>query len=510
MLRLRSQAAASRGLDRREEGVIMNGRTLRGSRRQLLGQAVAGLSALALTPIVPIRSANGQAATPIGNRPIDQIQHLIVIYQENWSFDSLYGRFPGADGLANAGATIRQVDKQGVPYTTLPQPIDTTRKPPIPDPRFPADLPVAPFDAARYVPATMKTGDAVHRFYQEQFQIDGGKMDKFVAWSDAAGLAMSYYDATTLPEGLLAQQYTLADQCFHSAFGGSFLNHQWLIAAATPRWPNAPTDKIARLAADGTLVKDGVVTPDGFVVNTAFPRTGPHPATMTDPTQLVPLQTHPTIGDRLDAAGVSWAWYAGGWNDAVAGTPDPLFQFHHQAFAYYQNYALGTPGQRRHLKDETDFRAALASGDVPSVSFIKPIGEDNEHPGYALLTAGQRHVTDLVHAIQASPIWPHAAIIVTYDENGGRWDHVAPPVIDRWGSGTRVPMLIISPFAKKGVVDHTPYETVSILKFVETRWNVPPLGDRDANANDLTNAFDFSGPSEPATPAAIPMASPVA
>ncbi len=484
--------------------------TMRCSRRRLLTQAVAGAAALAFTPVGPRRWATAQRATPVAGRPIDQIQHLIVIYQENWSFDSLYGRFPGADGIAQAGAAIRQVDKQGVPYATLPQPIDTTRKPPVPDPRFPTDLPVAPFDAARYVAPTMQTGDAVHRFYQQQYQIDGGKMDKFVAWSDAAGLVMSYYDATTMPEGLLAQQYTLADNCFHSAFGSSFLNAQWLIAAATPYWPGAPADLRAELDANGLMVKDGVVTPDGYVVNTAFPRNGPHPATITDPTHLVPPLTAPTIGDRLDDAGVAWAWYSGGWNDAVAGKPDPLFQFHHQAFAYYQNYALGTPGQRQHLKDETDFLAALDAGDLPAVSFVKQIGRDNEHPGYANLATGQRHVAELVRTIQASPIWPHAAIVITYDENGGRWDHVAPPKIDRWGLGTRVPTIIISPYAKKGFVDHTPYETVSILKFIETRWGLPPLGTRDAAANDLTDAFDFAAPSEPATPVATPAASPVA
>lgn len=480
------------------------------SRRTLLkGFGAAGVLALAAGPCVG-RAA--QSATPSAGRPIDQIAHLIVIYQENWSFDSLFGFFPGANGIANAGETIKQVDKNGTPYPTLPQPIDTSAKTPVPDPRFPANLPVAPFDAAKYVPPDMKTGDAVHRFYQEQYQIDGGKMDKFVAWSDAAGLAMSYYDATSLPTGLLAQQYTLADTFFHSAFGGSFLNAQWLIAAASPVWPNAPADIVAQLDANGIMVKDGIVTPDGYAVNTAYPVNGPHPASATDPTTLVPAQTQATIGDRLDAAGIDWAWYSGGWNDAVAGNPDPLFQFHHQAFAFYKNYALGTPGQQQHLKDEADFLAALKTGTLPPVSFVKPIGEENEHPGYADLTAGQQHVADLVQAVQQSALWPATAIIITYDENGGRWDHVAPPVSDRWGPGTRVPTVIISPFAKKGYVDHTPYETVSILKFIETRWNLAPLGERDAKANDLTAAFDFSAPTPPATPMVTgsPVASPVA
>jgi phospholipase C len=143
---------------------------------------------------------------------------------------------------------------------------------------------------------------------------------------------------------------------------------------------------------------------------------------------------------------------------------------------------------------------ALTTNDLPAVSFIKPLGPDNEHPGYASLQQGQQHVADLVAAVQNSPYWADTAIIITYDEHGGRWDHVAPPVIDKWGPGSRVPAIIISPFAKKGYVDHTQYETVSILKFIETRWGLAPLSTRDAAANDLTNAFDFgTAPGMPTT-----------
>src|SRR5439155_24039000 len=127
-----------------------------------------------------------------GSPGLEKIQHVIVIYQENWSFDGLYGKFPGADGIANAGERIRQMKKDGTPYTTLPQPLDTSKNPPIPDLRFPADLPVAPYDAAQYVPADQKTGDIVNRALQQERQINGGRMDGFVAWSENGGLAMSY------------------------------------------------------------------------------------------------------------------------------------------------------------------------------------------------------------------------------------------------------------------------------------------------------------------------------
>jgi len=129
---------------------------------------------------------------------------------------------------------------------------------------------------------------------------------------------------------------------------------------------------------------------------------------------------------------------------------------------------------------------------MPSVSFIKPIGEENEHPGYADIVAGENHVIQLINAIQSGPEWNSTAIIITYDENGGFWDHVAPPAIDRWGPGARVPAIIVSPYAKKGFVDHTQYETVSILAFIEKRFGVAALGTRDAAAADLENAFDFT------------------
>jgi phospholipase C len=351
---------------------------------------------------------------------------------------------------------------------------------------------VQPFDTLKFVGTNQLTGDLVHRFYQEQYQINGGKMNKFVAWSDAAGLVMSYYDATNLPEGKLAQQYTMLDNFFHSAFGGSFLNHFFLVCACAPTWPNAPESIVAQVGPDGMMTKDGQVTPDGFAVNTSYSINTPHPATVTDPAMLVPEQTLPTIGDRLNDAGVSWAWYSGGWNNAVIGHPDPLFQFHHQVFAFFQNYADDTPGRAQHLKDESDYFQDVQSGNLPAVTFVKPVGSNNEHPGYATLINGQQHVADLVSAIQNSPYWQDTAIIITYDEHGGRWDHVPPPVIDRWGPGSRVPAIIISPFAKKGFVDHTQYETTSILKFIEERWNLPALNDRDGNAGDLMTAFDFS------------------
>jgi phospholipase C len=414
---------------------------------------------------------------------INNIKHVVVIYLENHSFDNLYGQFPGADGLSNASSSsITQLDSANNPYVFLP---------PVPgSSTFPANLPNMYFDIDQYVPNNLKVPDVLHRFYQEQMQINGGAMNKYALYNSSGGLSQGYYKTSLLPLAALARQYTLCDHFFHSAFGGSFLNHMWLIAAASPVFPGAPANIVAKLDASGHLISDGAVTPDGYVVNTSFTVNTPHPAS-TNPANLVPNQTMPTIGDRLSDKHITWAWYSGGWNNALAGNPDPTFQFHHQPFAYFTNYADGTAAKAEHLKDEADFIAAAQAGTLPSVSFVKPLGINNEHPGYADVQTGENHTIDLINDVLNGPDGKNSVIIITYDENGGFWDHVAPPLVDKWGPGTRVPAIVVSPFAKKGFVDHTSYETVSILSLIEKRWDLKPLGGRDKYADPLKNVFDF-------------------
>jgi phospholipase C len=318
-------------------------------------------------------------------------------------------------------------------------------------------------------------------------------MNQFVAFSDVGGLPMGYFDGHDLPLFKLAQEYTLADHFFHAAFGGGFLNHMWLICACTPRFADAPAALVAHLDANGRMTSDGAVTPDGYAVNTIQPRIGLHNPTVTDERFRLPPQRMPTIGRLLTDAGISWAWYAGGYAAAIAGHPDPSFIYHHQPFTYFADYANGTAGRSEHLKDERDLLEAIDDRSLPAVSFFKPIGIEDEHPGYADLLRGDNHAAWIIQRIRNSFIWNDAVIIITYGTNGGYWDHVAPPKVDRWGPGTRVPAIIVSRFAKRHFVDHTSYDTTSILKLIETRWQLTPLGERDANAADLTNALEFGG-----------------
>jgi len=439
------------------------------------------LTILLLFCVITVGFTNGDKPKP---KDLKKINHVIVLFLENHSFDNLYGQFPGANGLSNA-KNVTQVDSAGVPFTFLPPVPGSTA--------FPTNLPNNYFNIDQFVPADMKIPDLVHRYYQEQAQIDGGKMDRYADICDSKGLTMGYYNTDQLLLSVEAKNYVLCDNMFHSVFGGSFLNHFWLVAAACPVWHNAPEADVAQFDASGKLTRDGYVTPDGYVMNTCYTVNTPHPAeNVRRPKDLIPSQTLPNIGDRMSDKKISWAWYSGGWNDAIAGHADKSFQYHHQPFAYFANYAENTRGRAAHLKDETDFIAAAKAGTLPAVSFVKPIGIENEHPGYADVVTGEKHVESLIETIRNGPNWKDCVIIVTYDENGGFWDHVSPPVIDKkWGPGTRIPGIIISPFAKKGFIDHTQYETLSILSLIEKRWKVKSLNFRDHKANYFLNSLQF-------------------
>jgi acid phosphatase len=518
-----------------------------GRSTSLRTMVVSTLAAFSLSACLP--SANPVPSTAGLDQSVGslrgKIDHVVVIFQENWAFDAQYGKFPGANGIANATpATRDQVYCAGASqgYTALarlPAAYTSVGAPSANgcswnaaqagaevDSRVPSGLAVEPYDLAPFIAPSAITGDIIHRFWHHQLQIDNGvleppargkySMDKYVTWSDNQGLVFSEYDSTNLPEGQLAQQFTLADNFYHSAYGGSYLNHQWLVCACSPQWrKDLPTSTTTALSAwdpatesltDGFLTNLPIASrtqlPKGtggpvYTVNTVYTVNAPHPRN-TKPDQLAPGFTEPTIGDRLTDAtpSVSWMWYSGGWDKALAGDPDPTFQFHHQPFAYYARWGVdGSANKAAHLQDETNFYADVAAGRLPSVAFIKPLGANNEHPGYADLIDGQNHVAQLVKTIQNSPYWKNTAIVITYDEFGGRWDHVSPPPTrDGWGPGSRIPAIVISPYARRGFVDHTPYETVSILKLIETRFGLAPLTSRDAAAGNLLDAFDFSQP----------------
>lgn len=284
-----------------------------------------------------------------------------------------------------------------------------------------------------------------------------------------------------------------------------------------------PAESAPKSALEGKpkFVSDGALTPDFYAVNTIEPPFQPSaikPAPGGDPAYadpsspwVLPPQTMTNIGDLLSAKGISWAYYAGAWQAALDGTngkPVPDFQYHHQPFNYFADMAPGTKARAEHLRDGglggTKFIKAIDEGTLPQVAFYKPQGNLDEHPGYADVLSGDEHLVALIHHLEKSPQWPHMLVVITYDENGGFWDHVAPPKGDRFGPGTRIPALIVSPYARRGTVDHTLYDTTSILRFIARQFDLPELDGlkrRDAamaaagsgKLGDLTGALDFSG-----------------
>ncbi|MGE5116068.1 MAG: acid phosphatase, partial [Betaproteobacteria bacterium] len=470
---------------------------------------------------------------------LSRINHVVVVFAESHSFDNLYGLFPGADGIAQAVAEQRtlQHDHDGTPLKELIV-FGHDGKP---DPRFPR-LPNAPFriDAP---PVDRRIDEIVpspiHVFFHNQEQIDGGRNDLFAAMSTVGGWTLGYYDGSKFRLWQWAKEYTLADRFFMGAFGGSYLNHQYLICACAPRHENAPESMRAVLDADGRLakkpgspsanvgavqvVREGQVTPDGFSVNTTQPPyqpSGVPPADggssdLADPNGRpgfglpLPPQTAKTIGDTLTAKGVSWAWYAGGWNAALAdgrrpasekrtviyarGEGSPMFQPHHQPFNYYARFAPGTKDRAQHLKDGDDFLRDIAAGTLPAVSFFKPAGRYTQHPSYTDVKSGDEYMADILARLRASPQWKDMLVVLTYDENGGYWDHVTPPTGlgwgDRFGPGTRIPTILAGPGVKRGFVDHTSYDTTSILKLITRRFALEPLPGVREKAGDLTAAL---------------------
>ena len=511
------------------------------------------LKHLFLGSAAAILLAGMAAPAPAATKPaaqLDKIQTVVVIYAENRSFDSLFGRFPGANGIARAGKTsLIQVDRDGKALRELP-PVwnGLTGKgvTPAVTQAQTEHLPNAPFrvdDPKGFnVPLDVVTHDLWHRFYENQMQIDGGRNDKFVAWADSGAMPMANWDGSKTELWKIAQRYTLADDFFMGAFGGSFLNHMWLVCACAPYYPDADKSpakpSISAVEADGVTLKtaanspksamdgipkftaDGNLTPDFYAVNTMQPPYQPSankPAPGGDPAYAdpakattLPPQNEATIGDLLSYRGINWAWYSGAWGVTLAGhnaKPVPNFQYHHQPFNYFTTYAPGTRARAEHLKDGgmngTAFIADIDAGKLPQVTFYKPQGNLNQHSGYADITAGDHHLAEVIAHLEKSPQWDHMLVVLTYDENGGLWDHVAPPKADRWGPGSRIPALIISPYAKKHYVDHTPYDTTSILRFLTRRFDLPELNGiavRDAMVKkyhekplgDLTSALDLS------------------
>jgi len=324
-------------------------------------------------------------------------------------------------------------------------------------------------------------------------------MDRYIAWNSAKSIAYGYWDSTDEYIWQLAQNYTLFDNYYHSAFGPSLLNHFWMACACTPQWESTtppPASQVAVLDSNGffTNPSSPTLTPDLYVIGTLSSQIPPIDPSYPPSYLVPPIYNNETIGEVLSEVGVSWVYYQDGYGAANAGDPGPDFEFNHNPFLYFAEYANGTQERADHLKDSSVFFSDLINNTLPQFSWVKPQSPHNFHPTDSDRTSSQVYLKQLIDAVQASSYWNRTIIIVTFDEHGGFFDHVPPPAGDRWGPGSRVPTIIVSPFAKKGFVDHTESETLSIHRLLQRRFSLPRLvGVRTANS-DLTTALEFPTP----------------
>jgi phospholipase C len=299
--------------------------------------------------------------------------------------------------------------------------------------------------------------DLGHTGQIHKAQYANGKMNGFIsAFAGQRGasiLPMGYYDDRDLPYYWnIADNYVLFDRAFTSAAGGSVWNHFYWVSGAP-----------------GNTKADALLT-------TGFDHV-------------------PTIFDRLQAAGVDWKFYIQNYDPSVSfrnpGSGDRASQIIWAPILNYNRF-LDDPELRSHIVPMEQYFTDLRNNQLPAVSYLVPSGASEHPPGS--IQAGSRFVRGLVNALMASSAWDSSAFMWTYDDWGGWYDHVKPPRVDGYGYGFRAPALLVSPYAKKGEVNHTTIDFTSQLKFIENNWRVKPLTKRDSAANDISSAFNFAAP----------------
>jgi phospholipase C len=377
-----------------------------------------------------------------------RIDHVVFIIKENRTFDEMFGRFPGSDGVTDAATC----DGGTVALKRAPD----------------------------------RTPDAGHSFADGIAVIDGGKMDCF----NPKGLVQEQ------PEDIpnyfrYAEGYTLADRFFSSVYGPTGIEHLWTFAAQSDRFVDHE-----RPGQFGTGGREFCDDPR----ETAYSFKRLDRADQEDVFRLEeqgkagadrvkdywesrwPCTDVRVLPDLLERAGISWKEYRGpnAW-------VQPLRIIRHVRFSSMYDNVL----------PETRFLPDLRAGRLPQVTWLTPSFADSEHPPMSMCR-GENWSVEVLNAIMQSPYWDSTAVVLTWDDYGGFYDHVPPPHVDLYGLGPRVPMLVISPWANEAFVDHDTMEFASVLRFIETVFDLPPLTQRDATANDMLSAFDFSG--EPRAP----------
>ncbi len=363
-----------------------------------------------------------QPPTPVV--PMGAIQHVVFIVKENRTFDNYFGTYPGAEGATSGTTSTGQV----VPLTQEPD-------------RLPQDI--------------------CHSWQCALRAIDNGKMDGFNI--DGGTLAYTQFTQANLPNYFAyAHQFVLADHMFSSLHGPSFPNHLYTIAGQSGSAINNPSSGIwgCDAPANATVPVLGM---NGNI------------------TLQFPCFDFQTLADSLQAANISWKYYAPGQGQSgyIWSAYDAI------------NHIRNTAVWSAHVISDTQFVSDASSDNLPTVSWLVTSSAQSEHPP-ASACQGENWTVQQLNALMQGPAWNSTAVFLTWDDYGGFYDHLPPPDLDTFGLGPRVPLLIISPYAKQDFISHTPYEFASVLKFIEERFNLQALGTRDVTANDMMDSFNFS------------------
>jgi phospholipase C len=401
-------------------------------------------------------SGNGGSNSPSngGSSSPNKIQHVVVVFQENRTPDNLFHGLPNAD-IANSG-----VNSLG---QTIPlQPISLANR---------YDLGHRHNDFLRmYDNGKMDGADKVSGCNPNQAGCPPNPQFQYVNPSDVA------------PYFQLAQQYTFGDRMFQTNQGPSFPAHQFIISGTS-----APTATSTLFAAENTNLGAGcTASPAAWVW--MIDSSG------AESSKMYPCFEHPTLTDLLDSAGKSWKYYTPS-NVGIWVGPNAI----QHICAPANSVCSGPDWVNNVVLNNTQVLTDISSGQLPAVSWVIPTGQASDHPGNNNGT-GPSWVASIVNAIGGSSYWSNTAVIITWDDWGGWYDHVPPPKVieDRtsWGSGYvygfRVPLIIVSPYAKAGYVSHVTHDFGSILKFIEQIFSLPSLGYADAAADDLSDCFNFS------------------
>jgi phospholipase C len=454
-----------------------------------------GALSILTAPIIGTVSASEPTKTVPRNvlassevKSVSPIKHTVVIFQENRTFDNYFGTYPYAEGFDPLNGTPKDV--RNFKYTAGNVTKDANGN--VYNPDSSGNLIYPWHDAGK---ANIQETDVNHGYSAMISMVDGGKMDKFYQVNHDSGkptdtkdkglLAMSYFDYQDIPAyWQYAQHFALADNYFQPVYGPSTPGAFYLIAAQSGNGNETASN----------------TNPNSQITGDPSPKNGPFGGDSTN--GLKYNLTYPNIGDELSAAKQTWAWYAGGWDAAKADPSSPeakLYSPHHNPFQYFQNYEDGK--YNSNMKDYKNFTQDISSGNLPAVSFIKAGYGEDEHPGTGNQStpSAEDFTVKTINQIMNSPYWKDTAIIVTYDEGGGFYDHIAPPTVNPnkdglQGDGPRVPAFVISPYAKENYVSHVQYDHASILKFLEWNYKLPSLNSKDSQANNLLDMFDFERP----------------